>query len=306
MKKLLTIILCSILIPATLAAQPYSQSARLLREADSLYLQNSWTGAKERYLAYVKDTSLNALAWNRLATCNYRLGLYDDAETNFQRALTCNPPPPVRNVIESRLAKTYAVRNQPDLALTWLEKATASGYANLQDLDSSAEFQAIRTTPRFKDLYHKIYLAVFPCVSEPRSQDFNFWIGEWDVYITGTNALAGHSVIQQISGGCALLENWTSGQNGTGKSINYYDTTVHKWEQDWIGSDGEAQHFFNGEYQNGMMHFTYSKIINGGPINGNFIFYNINKDTVRQYQDVADKNGKIVSVTYDLTYIRKK
>ena len=29
------------------------------------------------------------------------------------------------------------------------------------------------------------------------------------------------------------------------------------------------------------------------------------RDSVRQYQDVTDDGGKIISVTYDLTYLRK-
>jgi hypothetical protein len=44
-----------------------------------------------------------------------------------------------------------------------------------------------------------------------------------------------------------------------GKSFNFYDTITHKWEQDWIGSGGasDRQRYYNGEIQNGNMHFTY-------------------------------------------------
>jgi hypothetical protein len=44
---------------------------------------------------------------------------------------------------------------------------------------------------------------------------------------------------------------------------------------------------------------------NGSKTKGTFIFYNIGRDSVRQYQDVTDDSGKIISVTYDLTYLRK-
>src|ERR1700761_9358224 len=75
-----------------------------------------------------------------------------------------------------------------------------------------------------------------PCADEPHTHDFDFWIGEWDVYPTGTQKLAGHSVVQSISGGCGILENWSDLQGGSGKSVNYYNLATKLWEQDWIGS----------------------------------------------------------------------
>jgi hypothetical protein len=145
-----------------------------------------------------------------------------------------------------------------------------------------------------------------PCSAEPHSHDFDFWIGEWDVYQTGTQNLAGHSLVQSISGGCAILENWTDTKGHTGKSINYYNPATGKWEQDWIGSGGGPQRYLNGIYKDSIMHFTYESTVKGKPVSGNFKFYNIDKNTVRQYQDVNNDDGKTVTVSYDLTYVRKK
>lgn len=145
-----------------------------------------------------------------------------------------------------------------------------------------------------------------PCSTEPHSHDFDYWIGEWDVYPTGAKNLVGHSVVQSISEGCAILENWTDAKGNTGKSINYYNPSTRKWEQDWIGSGGGPQRYLNGEYKNGIMHFTYESTAKGKKITGNFKFYNMGKDTVRQYQDVINDDGKTVTVSYDLTYVRKK
>jgi hypothetical protein len=145
-----------------------------------------------------------------------------------------------------------------------------------------------------------------PCADEPHTHDFDFWIGEWDVYKTGGQMVVGHSVVQSISGSCALLENWTAVQGNTGKSINYYNTATGKWEQDWIGSDGLPQRYLNGEYKDGVMHFSYETTgPKGKKVTGNFKFYNIDKNTVRQYQDVNNDDGKTVTVSYDLTYVRK-
>ena len=292
---------------ALLAARPvFAQSNTILNMADSLYTQHNWKIAKENYIAYLKDTSVNSIAWNHLAVCDFNLGLLNDAAKHYQKALSFNPPPQIRNIMEARLARTYAAMKQPDQALSWLDKAATSGYANLPELDTLPDFNPLRANEQFRAIHKKIYGNVFPCSLQPRSQDFNFWIGEWDVYATRTKTLVGHSIVQAISGGCGLLENWTSATNHTGKSVNYYDPAAGKWEQDWVGSAGDLQHYLNGEYKDGAMHFSYKKIVQGQPVSGNFMFYNIDKDTVRQYQDITDDNGKIISVSYDLTYIRKK
>src|ERR1700741_5316479 len=57
------------------------------------------------------------------------------------------------------------------------------------------------------------------CVNDPERHRFDFWIGEWDV-TTPDGKPAGSSVIESVSGGCALLENWTSRSGGRGKSLN--------------------------------------------------------------------------------------
>lgn len=145
-----------------------------------------------------------------------------------------------------------------------------------------------------------------PCSTEPHSHDFDFWIGEWNVYQTGTKTLVGHSVVQSISGGCGILENWTSIKGNTGKSINYYNPATGKWEQDWIGSGGGPQRYLNGVYEDSVMHFTYESTLKNKSVKGNFKFYNIDKNTVRQYQDANNDDAKTVTVSYDFTYVRKK
>jgi hypothetical protein len=181
------------------------------------------------------------------------------------------------------------------------------GYNVLPDLDTMADFKNTRLASNYDDIKKKAYAVVYPCSAEPHSHDFDFWLGEWDVYNTGSRYLVGHSIVQSISGGCGLLENWTSTQASAGKSINYYNAVTGKWEQDWIGSAGGPQRYLNGEYRDSVMHFTY-EFTNpqGKKVTGNFKFYFVDQNTVRQYQDVNNDDGKTVTVSYDFTYVRKK
>ena len=46
------------------------------------------------------------------------------------------------------------------------------------------------------------------CQSEGYNQ-FDFWVGKWEVYRPGTEILLGRNHIKKIAKGCAILENWT-------------------------------------------------------------------------------------------------
>src|SRR5258708_35338648 len=80
----------------------------------------------------------------------------------------------------------------------------------------------------------------FPCMKDAHAREFDFWIGEWDVFAMGTTKLVGKSKIESASGGCMILENWTAigPQLHNGKSMNYVDPVTNKWIQVWVGSSG--------------------------------------------------------------------
>ena len=296
-----------------LSAQSVSASKKTLNEADSLYFKNEWKPAKEKYLSYLKDSSNSNLAWMRLGYCNHNLGLYNEAIENYKRSLLHNPTNALVISAESRLARVYSILDKKDLAIQHLDSSVHAGFFNVQELDTCKDYANIKNDERFKGLYQQAYAAAYPCSADKKAREFDFWIGEWDVYITGTPTLVGHSLIQKISEGCAILENYTAVRNPyNGKSINYYDGEKKKWEQIWVGSSGveppasDVNRFFEGEYKDSAMHFTFKTTVQGKPAIGNFIFYNLGKDKVRQYQETSIDDGKTYQVVYDFTYLRKK
>lgn len=300
---LLFILFCS----ETGIAQGASLPMSLLQTADSLYQSQQWSQAKEKYLQYLKDSTNKPMYWQRLGYCNHHLGLYKEAIGNYEKALALNPNQQLKFTIESRIARSYGRLKNNTQALRWLEKASESGYQDINEINKTKDFDGIKGSQEFKDLYKKIYDNAYPCSIDPKLKEFDFWVGEWDVYQNGTNVLVGHSLVQKIAGECALLENWTALSGaGTGKSLNYYDAVANSWEQDWIGSKGGPQRFVNGVYKDSAMRFTYENITNGKKTTGNFMFYNLGPDKVRQYQDSSDDGGKTFTVSYDFIYIRKK
>ena len=305
LKKGLLIFLC--LNNEMSIAQGTASQITLLHIADSLYQSQQWKPAKEKYRQYLKDSVNKPMYWHRLGYCNHQLGLYKDAISNYQKALALNPGPQLKYLIEAKLARSYGRLKNEKEAIQWLDKATQSGYLDINEVNRIKDFDAMKNTPAFKKLYKKIYTNAFPCSADPIMNEFDFWIGEWDVFQNGSNLKVGHSLVEKVAGECALLENWDAVvSTNTGKSLNYYDATAKSWEQDWIGSMGGSQRYVNGVYKDSAMRFTYETIIGGKKTTGNFIFYNLGSDKVRQYQDASEDRGKTFAVSYDYIYIRKK
>lgn len=75
-----------------------------------------------------------------------------------------------------------------------------------------------------------------PCSSAAHHQ-FDFWIGEWTV-TTPDGKPAGHSRIEGVLGGCALLEHWSGTGGSDGKSLSLYVDADRQWNQTWIDNGG--------------------------------------------------------------------
>ena len=280
-----------------------------ISKADSLFMAGNWILAKQAYEAVLKDTSRNALAWNRLGFANYNLKNYDVSIKCFEKSLSQNPASPLKAIIFSRMARVYAEKNDNKIAYTALDSAISLGYSNVKEMDTLADYNIIRSDPYFKHLRDQVYINGNPCMADPHHREFDFWIGEWEVYPTGTNPAGpgAKNVIQLISGGCALLENWES-LASNGKSINFIDPVNNKWKQSWAGNYANGtQEFVNGEYKDSAMHFTFETTnAKGQKIIGRFIFYNQWPNQVRQFNETSADGGKTWTTSYDLTYYRRK
>jgi hypothetical protein len=291
-----------------LSLQAGAQSKLLaMKKADSFYFAQDWANAKKIYDAVLTDTASNGIAWNRLGYSNYNTGNYGDALKDYKKALLYKPVPALKASAYSRMARINALQNHAEEAIGNIDSAVVYGYLSFGELDSLKDFSGVRNIPGFKAARDKVYLAANPCMANPKAHVFDFWAGHWNVYATGTSTLVGHSIVQIVSGGCALLENWESlGNANTGKSLNFIDPATNMWRQCWIGSYPNGQQdFVNGEYKDGAMRFTFTSAgAKGNKIIGRFIFFNEGPDKVRQFNETSADDGKTWVTSYDFTYLR--
>lgn len=288
-------------------SQPASQEQKL---ADSLYQLNDFKHALPLYEKIVKQTPANPVTWHRLGYCYHNMGKYAEALKCYEQSLANNPGPLLKQFVETRMARIYSIQKNNTSAVEHLKKSVLLGYSNLSELETNADFAFLRSVAEYKALHDTIYNRTYPCMIDSNARKFDFWVGEWNAYQNGTNNLAGYSKIEIASGGCMILENWTSAIGSySGKSMNYYMPEIGKWEQTWIGSEGAQQRpnrFINGEYKEGAMRFDFSGKDQNGDYIGHFIFYNLGPDKVRQFSEQSHDSGKTWVTNYDFLYIRKK
>ena len=139
-----------------------------------------------------------------------------------------------------------------------------------------------------------------PACSDPQDREFDFWIGEWEVY-DGEN-LAGRNSIVPILGGCVLQENWQGESGSAGSSFNFYNPQIGKWEQFWVWRNGTTLEL-EGGFSDGKMILEGDSLNQKGETVRNRITWYDNPDgTVRQHWEVSKDQGKTWETAFDGLY----
>lgn len=302
MKKLSIAILLFILF-GFFADDFYAQNAPSpkMTSANELYKQQKFQEAAAAFGEVLKDEPQNGRAWYLLGMSLHSLGKYEQAIAAFEKNVAISQNP---NAMYNA-ACGYARLNQTDKAFAWLEKSLANGGAFFINFEKDSDLDNLRRDARFAKMLELAERQKNPCKYSAEARQFDFWLGEWDVYNTNGQK-AGTNSVQSFSGGCGLLENWTSALGGDGKSINFYDAGTGKWYQSWIGSGGGALRYA-GVFKDGAMRFEGETVApDGKKTQQKLTFFKTDENTVRQLFEASTDDGKTWTVTFDLKYVRKK
>jgi hypothetical protein len=145
-----------------------------------------------------------------------------------------------------------------------------------------------------------------PCAN-PKLHEFDFWVGDWNVYKYGTDTLVGQNLIKTIVNGCAISENWQSAGGGVvGTSINKYAFAKQKWQQMWVDNAGQTL-FLEGNYADGKMILENEQLARDGKttIRNKVTWFNNADSTVRQYWQQSADGGQTWRVAFDGHYKKK-
>jgi len=288
--------------PALRAAEPPADPA--MQEGFAALQANDLPRAAKAFQAAAGRAPGSAEAWFRLGLAQREMKQYDAAIQSLGTALDRGYNPALA---ETSLAIAYVAkgdRNDRDKAFDHLGRAIRAGVPPAV-LNSHPGLASVRDDPRFKSLVAAAAKAAHPCEGEARYRAFDFWIGDWDVYATGSGGQRiGGNRIERIAGGCALLESWTGAGGDSGKSINYFDPVDGKWRQHWVGDGGEVV-WYEGAFADGAMRLHgETRSANGTRQPRRATFTPRPDGSVRQFLE-SSSDGKAWTVAFDAVYVKK-
>lgn len=138
------------------------------------------------------------------------------------------------------------------------------------------------------------------CTAGPHRRAFDFWVGRWTVRSEEGEAL-GRSHVRRVSGGCALLESWTSENGTTGTSLNFYDPEAGHWVQVWVGGNGLRLRLEGGVRGNAMV-LEGTRTRDCEQLRDRITWTPSEEGTVRQTWEISTDGGRTWSTSWEGIY----
>ena len=137
------------------------------------------------------------------------------------------------------------------------------------------------------------------------AHDFDFWVGEWDVFgpegrQVGTNS------ITALFGTGALAEHWHGSGEVEGRSLNSWDELRDCWHQTWVDSAGGLL-LLDGGLRDGamVMEGEAPGEAEGSAAERQRITWTPGGDEVRQHWEVSSDGGTTWRTAFDGRYVRR-
>jgi len=266
-------------------------------EADALFARGDFAAAAREFRLITEKNPEDGRAFFRLGSALHRLGKFEEAAGAFETAARLRFQAPYAT---ASAARSYAAMKKADKAIDLLLSSAQAGFSQLAFVDNDPGFAALKEDPRFAAAHERIRINGKPCTSGAEYKQFDFWIGDWDVEVSGQKIA--RSRIEKVSDGCIVQENWMPLNGLNGKSWNFYNTATRKWEQVWIGPDGGVSKF-QGDWKDGKMFFQgFAEQPNGTRSMARITFAPLQNHGVHQLAERSTDGGKTWTVGFDGIY----
>ena len=210
---------------------------------------------------------------------------------------------PIRLGMEK--ARILIAGDDPDGATTELQKLFDAGFTAVGVLTNDPLIHSLAGSKDYDELVRTMSVQAYPCAHQAGFQDFNFWVGEWDVHLANGTP-AGSNIIEPIERGCALTEHWTSASGGTGMSVNYLDKANDEWVQIWNAEGGSQIIIRGGLTGDGMAMQGYINYVgNGTTAPFRALWTPLPDGRVRQYFEQSNDGGNTWVPWFEGFYTRR-
>ena len=254
------------------------------------------------FVALSASEDVSGEDWFALAVRAREAGDYRTAERALDMAATGLSPQ--RTSLEQ--ARLEAARGDSGDAVGTLRRMFENGFTAVRFISGDEAFSGLVGHAGFDTLIAEMTAAAFPCLGDPVFQEFDFWIGEWDVH-TPTGQYAGTNTIAREESGCVVTEHWTGAGGGTGSSINYVDKSTGEWVQVWNSENGTQISIRGGLTDEGMsLNGRIHYVGNGtnAPFRG--LWTPLEDGRVRQYFEQSSDGGETWAPWFEGFYTRKQ
>lgn len=279
---------------------PFSVSAE--QEAEDFFQAGEWGKAADAYAIRTATDPQDAAAWFQLAVSARQAERYSIALNALAKAEDLEFAP-IR--IRFERARLSVLSDDADGAVKELQAIASSGFTSVNFITGDPLLSSLEGHAGYDALVAEMSVQAYPCEHDESFAEFDFWVGEWDVHVSG-GTFAGSNVIQRAERGCVLLENWTNASGGTGSSINYVDKISGEWVQIWNDASGSQINIRGGMTNDGMLLTGTIHYVASGktaPFRG--LWTPLPDGRVRQFFEESADDGETWSPSFEGFYTRK-
>ena len=137
------------------------------------------------------------------------------------------------------------------------------------------------------------------------TRDFDFWVGEWDVFGPEGRHVGTNSITRLFEGG-ALAEHWRGAGGVEGRSLSAYDASTDRWHQTWVDSTGGLLLLDGGLVDGAMVLEGSAPADQGAAPERQRIAWTVERDGVRQHWEASADGGTTWRTAFDGRYRRRE
>ena len=208
-----------------------SRRSELLQQATEAFEQERWGESAKFYGQLVDDNPRNVQALYRYAMSLHQNGDLQQAHNAWMRL--CNFRQGRRFALYN-IACIYALQNEKQLALDYLQEAVDAGYENRSPIGEDPDFASLVDDPEFRRLEE----LAKPIGMRDTYRRFDFLKGNW-LLRTPEGQLVGRFDVTTENHGYTLIGRLTNNSTSRNATIvSYYEPGAERWKQVWIDDDG--------------------------------------------------------------------
>lgn len=138
-----------------------------------------------------------------------------------------------------------------------------------------------------------------PC-SSPEANQFDFWIGTWDLKWEGGS---GTNTITKIMSSCVVQEQFDGGEF-EGMSVSVYLPSAERWKQTWVDNQGGYLDFIGGMDGERMI-LAREDTLQTPPIRQRMVFSDITPDSLDWDWEISEDGGHTWNLKWRIHYRRR-